>query len=60
MALKRYKRVGTTMIERSKGEWVRWEDVKDCINYAPRMVKPETITEVKKNGNSSDKLIDSK
>ena len=44
MAIKRYKRVGTTMIERSKGPWVLWEDIKDWIP------PPQ---EVKKDGNSS-------
>ena len=48
MAIKRYKRVGTTMIERSKGPWVLWEDIKD---WKP----PEK--EVKKNETSSDDVV---
>lgn len=31
MPLKRYKLIGTTMMERNKGEWVRWNDVKDRL-----------------------------
>ena len=49
MAIKRYKRVGTTMIERSKGPWVLWEDIKDW--------KPPD-KEVKKDGKSSNDVND--
>jgi len=51
MAIKRYKRVGTTMIERSKGPWVLWEDIKDW--------KPPD-KEVKKDGERSDNVVDSR
>lgn len=65
MAIKRYKRVGTTMIERSKGPWVLWEDVKDkLLDDMPIGMKAEDINkaraEVKKDGERSDNVVDSR
>ena len=38
MPIMRYKLIGTNMVERpSKGEWVRWADVKDSIAFHDKM-----------------------
>jgi hypothetical protein len=40
----RYKLIGSNMVERpTKGEWVRYDDVKPFIDYAERKIKEDDV-----------------
>ena len=65
MPIMRYKLIGTNMMERpTKGEWVRWDDVKDRLppdykswprtNMTEEMVADSVLPEGKKNATDSD------